>query len=159
MSDKYLSNNKNISYPEGYNNFINEYINNKYTNITSNFKDNKILYSNIIINFKYNIDDINNLTFLSNEKELVIVFVDKDIKKLFYINIFNINEDSKNNINIENIMTIEWITKSNNYTLLYVILALLLLIIFIFLIYIVVKNINKNKNNNNNNMINYDNYQ
>jgi hypothetical protein len=138
MSIKYLSNNKNISNIYEYNIFVKEYTDNKYTNITPNFKDNKILYSNFIINFKYNKDDINDLIFLSNDKNIVIIFTNKNYKKIYYANIFNINEDSKNNINIENIMYIDWITKSNNYTLLYVILALLLLIIFIFITYKVV---------------------
>ena len=147
MSIKYLSNNKNISNISEYNIFVKEYTDNKYTNITPNFKDNKILYSNFIINFKYNKDDINDLIFLSNDKNIVIIFMNKDFKKIYYVNIYNINEDSKNNINIENIMYIDWITKSNNYTLLYVIFALILSIIIIFIIYKVVKNNNKKLNN------------
>jgi hypothetical protein len=169
MSVKYLSNNKTISNISDYNIFVKEYINNKYTNITPNFKDNKILYSNFIINLKYNKNDINDLIFLSNDKNLVIIFMSKDYKKIYYINIFNIHEDSKNNINIENIMYIDWISKSNDYTLLIIIIVLLSLICFVFIMVIIYKyskdsNYNNNNNynnfnNNNNNFNNFDNYE
>ena len=142
----YSNGNKTITSITDYDAYVKVYIDKKYNNITSNFKDNKIKSGNLDVNLNYKLEDVNNLIFLSNDTELVIVLLDKDKKNLYYINIFNkFVKDSKNSVNLGNIITFEWNTKSTNYMLLYVILGISIFLILSLIIYLIVRE-NNSKN-------------
>ena len=152
MSSNYSNGNKPIKDISEYNAFIKTYTDNKYEDITSNFKDNNIKFGDINIKLIYKLEDVKNLIFLSNNQELVIVLLNKDLNNLYHIIISkNVNIDSKNSVKLGNIITFEWDTISNNNTLLFVILGILIFLLMLFVIYYTVikkRNISKDIDNN-----------
>ena len=149
MSSNYSNSNKTIKDIAEYDSFIKVYKDNKYDDITSNFKDNNITIGDINIKLIYKLEDVKNLIFLSNDKELVIVVLNKDVNNLYYLIISkNVDTESKNSVNLGNIVTFEWNTKSKNNKkskniLLFVILGIVMFLIILFIAYYIYK---KNKN-------------
>ena len=154
MSNNYSNGNKTIKDMEEYNSFIKKYKDNKYDDITSNFKDNSITNGDINVKLNYKLEDVKNLIFLSNDKELVIVLLNKDLNNLYHMIISkNVNTESNNNVKLGNIITFEWNTKSNSnsnsnsssYIWLYISIGIILLLIILFYIYKYLQNKKKNK--------------
>jgi hypothetical protein len=157
-NNNYSTGDKTISSITEYNSYIKDYETKKYTDITSTFKDNVITFGDININLKYNTTDIKKLTFLSGKKELVVVFLDKDEKKLSYVNISKNITGNNENIVVLNGVTFNWksnATKSTSYTWLIILCSVILLMVILYAIYRYVK-YKKNKITNSAESLNND---
>ena len=150
MSSNYSNGNKTIKDITEYDSFVKTFKDKKYDDITSKFKDNNITIGDINIKLIYKLEDVKNLIFLSNDKELVIILLNKDLNNLYHLIISkNVDTESKNSVNLGNIVTFEWNTKSknnkksNNNILLFVILGIVIFLIMLFIAYYIYK---KNKN-------------
>ena len=156
MSSNYSNGNKTIKDITEYDSFIKSYKDKKYDDITPNFKDNNIKIDDINLKLIYKLEDVKNLIFLSNDKEVVIVLLNKDVNNLYHLIISkNVVTESKNIVKLGDIITFEWNTKSKDdkkskddnifykNIKLFVILGILAFLIVLFFIYYKYK-----KNNN-----------
>jgi hypothetical protein len=85
MSSNYSNGNKTIKDITEYDSFIKSYKDKKYDDITPNFKDNNIKIDDINLKLIYKLEDVKNLIFLSNDKEVVIVLLNKDVNNLYHL--------------------------------------------------------------------------
>ncbi len=140
---------------EKYNKVITDYIDvKKYVDITKNLKDKTITSDKLKINLTYDETKFKEFKFLENNdvKELIIIFLDKDVKKYYQANIKNNPKEASDNVinMMNNGITIKWKVEkekkeeNKDYTLVYVAVGVIGFIILLLILYAIYRS-TKNK--------------